>query len=889
MTVPLLGTKLFLPRLRAHTVQRDRLVALVDRGLCARLLLVSAPAGFGKTTLVVDRLTATEEKAVAWLSLDPGDDHPTTFWTYVVSALRTAVPHVGTDALALLDDPQPPPLEVVLTTLLNELGRCQEDVVLVLDDYHVVGSLDVHTQLAFLLEHLPPCVHLVLVTRADPALPLARLRAAGELVEIRAADLRFSEEETATYLAGAMSLNLSPADVSALGERTEGWIAALQLAALSMSGREDPGAFIAQFAGDDRYLVDYLVEEVLQRLPDEVHDFLLRTSVLDRLSGPLCDALVGTSDGRATLEALERANLFLIPLDDRRRWYRYHHLFADVLRARLHEQRPGLVPELHQRASAWFAENGDRSEAIRHARSAGEVERVADLIELEMRAMRRHRREPLLRRWLEDLPADVLRARPVLANGLAGCMLSTGTVDGVEGWLDVADSWLDGDLMPGEGAVVVDPDEVPRLAADVLVHRSGLALVRGDVTGSTALAKEAAARATAEDRLTMGATSALIGLAAWASGDLDTAHASYAACLPHFDALDHVADFMGCSLGLADIQVAQGRPRAALRTVEAALALAQRQEGVVRGIADMLIARAALQVELGDHETALRGLQRAREMGNHAGLPQSPYRCRVAMAHVREVQGDVDTSLLKLDEAIALYNGEFSPNARPVPARRARVALRHGRLADALSWADASEVAPDVEPSYLREYELVTLAKVLAATGRCHDALDLLARVRAAATHRAGSMIDVCTAQALVLDADGDREAAVASLEVALRLAEPEGFVRQFLDEGPAMAVLLHAVATSSAAAAYARALLGQGSPARDAPAHSVQRMVDPLSARELEILRLLASELTGPDMARHLVVSLNTVRTHIKNVYVKLGVNSRMGAVRRAHELELL
>ncbi|GAA1915572.1 LuxR C-terminal-related transcriptional regulator [Nocardioides marmoribigeumensis] len=896
MAVPLLGTKLFLPRPRAQLVPRARLAEQVDRGLGARLLLVSAPAGFGKTTMVVDRLRAATQPprsaAVAWLSLDPGDEDPATFWTYVVSALRTAVPNLGSDALALLADPHPPPLEVVLTTVLNELGHGEGDVVLVLDDYHVVGSLEVHTQLAFLLDHAPDRLHLVLVTRADPPLPLARLRASGDLVEIRAADLRFSEDETAAYLTGPMGLSLSPADVATLEARTEGWIAALQLAALSMTGREDPGAFIADFAGDDRYLVDYLVEEVLARQPSDTHDFLLRSSVLDRLSGPLCDAVVGTSGARATLEGLDRANLFLVPLDDRRQWYRYHHLFADVLRARLLELEPDVVPSLHQRASTWFEANRDRAQAIRHARLAGDVERVADLIELEMPALRRDRKDRTLRQWLEELPPDVVRSRPALANGLGGSMLITGAVAGVEAWLDAAEAWLDPspDRVVKEGAVVVDRSELPRLPAWIMLHRSGHALAHGDLPGSTALAHKTIDLAPADDHIARGGASAIIGLAAWAVGDLEVAHDRYAACLPHFEAAGHVADVMGCSLGLADIQVAQGRPRSALRTVEAAIALATRQDGVVRGIADMHIARAALQVELGDPETARRGLNLARELGDHAGLPQSPYRCRVAMAHVLEAGGDVDAALAKLDEAIALYNGDFSPNARPVPARRARVALRHQRLSEVEPWLATTDLTLADEPSYLREHELVTLAQATAATdpARLDEALALLARLREAAADRPGSLLDICVAQALLLDAAGDRTAALSALEMALRIAEPEGHVRVFVDEGPAMARLLEAVPSGSPFTTYARSLRG-AAPGRAPGTVPAQRLVDPLSARELDILRLLASELTGPQMARHLVVSLNTVRTHTKNVYLKLGVNSRMAAVRRARELDLL
>jgi LuxR family maltose regulon positive regulatory protein len=895
MTVPLLGTKLFLPRPRAQLVPRERLTALVDRGLDARLLLVSAPAGFGKTTLVVGRLQAATQPpraaAVAWLSLDPGDDDPATFWTYVVSALRTAVPNVGTDALALLSDPHPPPLEVVLTTLLNELGHGEGEVILVLDDYHVVGSLHIHTQLAFLIDHLPPRVHLVLVTRSDPALPLARLRASGELVEIRAADLRFTQDETAAYLTGAMGLTLSEDEVSALEGRTEGWIAALQLAALSMSGRADPGAFIAEFAGDDRYLVDYLVEEVLQRQPPELHEFLLRTSVIDRLSGPLCDAVVGTTGARATLEQLDRANLFLVPLDDRRQWYRYHHLFADVLRARLREQEPDLVPELHRRAGAWFVANGDRGQAIQHARSAGDAERMADLVELEMPALRRDRKDPVLRRWLEELPEELVRSRPALANALGGSLLITGMVTRVEEWLDVAEDWLDPspDRVVKEGAVVVDRSELPRLPSWIMLHRSGHALARGDLAGSTALAHKTIELAPKDDHIARGGASAIIGLSAWAVGDLELAHSSYAACLPHFEAAGHVADVLGCSLGLADIQVAQGRLRAATRTLEAARVLAEEQDEVVRGIADMHIALAALQVEMGDHETARQGLQVARELGDHSGLAQSPYRCRVAMAHVLEADGDVDRALAKLDEAIALYNGDFSPDARPVQARRARLALRHGRRAEAERWVATTDLSLAGKPSYLREYELVTLALTEHGT-HSREALDLLARLRDGARDRPGSLIDICTAQALLLDASGDRTGALEALQVALGLAGPEGYARQFLDQGPPMVKLLRKVPAGSPAAEHAERLLAAGGrPESDLVPTQTQRLVGPLSPRELEILRLLSSELTGPEMARHLVVSLNTVRTHQKNVYLKLGVNSRMAALRRARELDLL
>ena len=427
---PLLETKLYVPRSRRGLVPRPRLSERLDRGTALKLTLVSAPAGFGKTTLLTEWLAAgpsgpAGERLAAWLSLDRADNDPASFWIYVIAALRTVASGAGESALALLHAAQPPPVETVLTVLLNDLAAVAGDIVLVLDDYHVIDARDVQDEMAFLLDHLPPRLHVVIASRADPALPLARLRARGELVDIRAAELRFTPDEAAAYLNEMMGLQLTARDVAALEGRTEGWIAALQLAALSLQGRDDVAGFIAGFAGDDRYVVDYLAEEVLQRQPDRVQAFLLQTSILGRLSGPLCDAVTGQGGGKAMLAALDRGNLFLIPLDDRRRWYRYHHLFADVLRARLLDEQPGQVPGLHRRASAWYQQNGEPSAAIGHALAAGDFGRAADLVELAIPAMRRSRQEATLRGWLKTLPDEVVRVRPVLSVGLAG---------GVAGW-----------------------------------------------------------------------------------------------------------------------------------------------------------------------------------------------------------------------------------------------------------------------------------------------------------------------------------------------------------------------------------------------------------------------------------------------------------------------
>jgi LuxR family maltose regulon positive regulatory protein len=897
---PLLETKLFLPARRPGLVSRPRLTARLDRGLASKLLLVSAPAGFGKTTLLSEWLSpgAGHTPTPAWLSLDRNDNHPATFWTYVIQALRTVTPGIGASSLALLHD-APPPARLLLTTLINELNASDHDTLLLLDDYHVIESPEIHEGIGFLLEHLPPRLHLVLVGRADPALPLARLRARGELVEVRAADLRFTADEAAVYLNDAMGLGLTTADVTALEARTEGWIAALQLAALSLDGRSDASGFIAGFAGDDRYVVDYLVEEVLNRQPQHVQDFLLRTSILERMSGPLCDALTGQPGGRSTLEALDRKNLFLVPLDDNRQWYRYHHLFADVLQARLLDERPEQVPVLHRAASDWLGQQGHHPAAINHAMAGQDFARAADLVELELSVLRRDRREAPLRAWLELLPDDVLRVRPVLCNGLGGSRLSTGTMEGVEDRLDDAQRWLD--LSPADavasGMVVVNEEEFRRLPAGVAIHRAGLALGRGDVTAAAAFARQAMDAALADDHLARGAASALGGLAAWATGDLELAQESYAACLVEFDQIGHVSDLFGCSIALADIQLARGRLREARVTFDRALALASGHDGaVLRGTADMHVGLAALYVELDDLVAAREQLARSADLGEHAGLPQNPYRWRVTMARVLQAEGDQAAALARLDEAVRVYVGDFSPDVRPVPALVARAWLGQGRLDEALDWVSRRGLSVTDDLSYLRECEHLTLAKVLMAQhvrGVDPDALDravdLLERLALAAEggRRFGSLIEIQATKAVAHHLRADRPAALSALEVALGLAQPEGHVRTFVEQGAPMMTLLTAAAAQGNAPRYARRLLacfGTG-PALPGGAD----LVEPLSDRERDVLRMLGTELSGPEIARELVVSLNTVRSHTKSIYAKLGVNSRRSAVSRARELDLL
>ena len=579
MVGPLLETKLHVPRWRRGLVARPRLSERLSRGAESALTLVSAPAGFGKTTLLAEWLAAApaDGRSVAWLSLDRRDNDPALFWTYLVAALKTAAPGAGAGALSLLQPPQPPN-EAGLVALLNDLDAISNDVVLVLDDYHVVEARDVQDGMAFLLDHLPPQIHLVIGSRADPALPLARLRGRGELVEIRAAELRFTPGEAAVYLNEMMGLQLTAADVAALEGRTEGWIAALQLAALSLQGREDVAAFIDGFAGDDRYIVDFLAEEVLQRQPGHVQQFLLQTSILDRLSGPLCDAVTGQDGSKAKLAALERGNLFLVPLDDRRQWYRYHQLFADVLHARLRDEQPDDVPGLHRRASGWYERNDEPSEAIRHALAGGDFERAADLVELAIPAMLRSRQEAAVLGWLERLPDEVVRVRPVLSVGFAGALLAGGEFEGVEARLQDAERWLNtatgsgtGPQAPPAEMVVVDDEGFGSLPVMIELYRAALALARGDGPGTVRHARRALELSPADDHLGRASAAALMGLASWASGDLEAGHSAYAECMAGLRRAGHIADTFGCAIALADIRRTQGRLGEAMRTYEQAL------------------------------------------------------------------------------------------------------------------------------------------------------------------------------------------------------------------------------------------------------------------------------------------------------------------------------
>lgn len=613
-----LGTKLHPPSPRRRLVQRARITDQLRAGAIegARLVLVAAPAGFGKTTLLAQWLAAADrsQRRVAWLALDPGDADLRLFLTHLVAAIQTVEPEVGVDALSLLEGGGPTPPDAVLVSLINDLDVLAGPTVVALDDYHAIDTAAVHEAVTFLLENLPPRVTLAMSTRADPPLPLSRLRARGELVEVRAADLRFTTEEAEVFLNEVMGLHLEPALVAALEARTEGWAAGLQLAALSArthagaaDGSGDVAGFVQAFSGSHRFVLDYLVEEVLSRQPDEVRAFLLDTSVLDELTGGLCDALTGRSDGQLMLETLERENLFLVPLDDERRWYRYHHLFADVLHARLIDERPDEVADLHLRASAWFKAHDDTAQAISHALAGGDTGRAADLMELAMPTMRRERREADLARWVRALPDVVVQSRPVLAVAFVGALAQALKFDTIPERLDYVEDLVrspDGGWpeQPPPHVIVVDHDNYRSLPAHISMYRAAVALTQADLDGTIRHAKQSLALAPPQDPLARSAAGALAGLASWSSGDLAGAHAAYTESVAGLTSAGFLTDVLGCTVTLGDIRRTQGQLTAAIRTYQQALDLTEVSPGSapLRGTADMHVGLAGVLLERND-------------------------------------------------------------------------------------------------------------------------------------------------------------------------------------------------------------------------------------------------------------------------------------------------
>jgi LuxR family maltose regulon positive regulatory protein len=931
---PILTTKLYVPRPRDAHVARPQLLARLAAGMRGPLTLIAAPAGFGKTTLLADLLaTRTENPGlrtestklspqssflstrVAWLSLDTGDNDPAVFLRYLIAALqRASTSMVGTMALILMDSPQPPPLPVLLTTLINDLAATLQPVLLVLDDYHVIATPAIHEALIFMLDHLPSTLHLVIASREDPPLPLARLRGRGQLTELRGADLRFTPDEVAAFLRDMMKLDVSADEVAALATRTEGWIAGLQLAALAMQNHADRNSFVGAFTGSNRFVVDYLASEVLDQLPIELRTFMLHTSILNRMCGPLCDAVLDerrkTEDESSTsfvlrpssfvLEELERANLFLIPLDEERRWYRYHQLFAEVLRERLARSLHGAqVADLHRRASIWFEQQELAGEAIQHGLAARDFERTADLIERIATAMALEGQDVTLGSWLAKLPEDLFGKRPYLALARASVANLTSDYAAVEA-----------NLQQAEASVAEwDTQQAVAVHREVAAHRAVVSSMRGDPR-AIELGRMALAQLPERHPL-RNVVVAGLSYAYFYAGNLTAANQ----ILQEAQALQYIQHsriVIGASLValLAMVRRAQGRLREVVQLSTQVL------DSTTHGDRTMPLSGAFLaylllgltQCEQNDLDAAEHTLTQCAKLAGEYQVTTYEILAQFYLGQVRCARGDLAGALQFVEQAEAAGAYYLSPlNLREFEGYRAMLWLKQGNLPSATRWAEHYEHAGDsARPQFTAyDYDRFALAQTYMAQGQSDAAYTAVARLLhdAEATNHGRFVIWALVLQALILQAQGDTAAALGPLERALALAEPEGYVRVFVDEGARMAALLAQVAHGQAPVAqYAAKLLatfprteGQGLRTEwNTSGDSVlspqsSALVEPLSARELEVLRLLAEGQDNAEIARTLVVAVSTIKSHINHIFSKLGVGNRLEAVLRARRLDLL
>ena len=889
MSNALLTTKLYFPPPRPSLVPRPRLIKRLQVGLQTPLTLISASAGSGKTTVLSQwRLGPGSGTPAAWLSLDPADNDPARFLQYLSAALDTLEPGLEEEARALLQSAEPPNGEAVLTLIINHLSGLQEDAILALDDLHLIDNPVIHNALAFLLEHLPPRLHLVLLSRADPPLPLARLRARGQMVEIRSADLRFSVEECAQFLNQTMELDLIGEQVSALEKRTEGWIAGLQLAALSMRGREDVDGFVSAFTGSNYYIVDYLAEEVLARQPEPLCQFLLKTSILDRMTGPLCDALTGEQDGEEFLKQLERANLFVIPLDDEHRWFRYHHLFSDLLHNRLLQSHSDMVAELQIKASAWFEANGSPDEAIMHALKAEDFERASRLICHDNLNVIYSRSLSSLNQWLGAFPEAFLRANPFLCIIKSHLLYVADRRQEIDPYISSAEEALAGALESGR--VVKDSFEYQDLYADVYSFKAVSARLKNDLDSALEFAQRAVQVAPADSRGRVFALGMLYAIHEL-RGDFHSAAEICREVIACARTVDYPSMDMSTAQELASLLRFQGKLHQAAQVLREALEYAE-AHGQARifyagmlhiGLADTLYEWNFLDEMESEVKTSLA---LCRQGGKSVLVAFS----LVTQAKLRHAQGDLPGALESLAECDRDYPSFYGSNT----TLRQRWQAEQGDLTGLDEWV--SQVNLDVEEKipYGRLFQLTQAARMLYALDRCEEALQVLDKI-IPYTQKEGYwdvVIHMLVLQAAVWAKRMNDSSALDCLEKALALAEPEGYIRVFLEHGQPLQRLIQLFKERHGDSEFVRRLLAAFETRRKrepGPAPAAQALIEPLSGRELEVLKLLAQGYPDKKIAETLVIARETVHKHLKNIYEKLDVHSRTEAIARGRELKLL
>lgn len=903
MSEPLLTTKLHIPPVPPGLVRRPHLVARLDAGLGCKLTLISAPAGFGKTTLLSEWVRSHESgihKArprFAWLSVDRDDNDRDRFWTYFIAALEPILADFSKSCLAMLKTRKVPSIRAVLARLINQMAEKPQVFVLVLDDYHEITTRSVHEDLAFLIDHLPPQGHLAIATRNDPPLPLSRLRGRGQLNELRTTDLRFTISEVTAFFNEVMALGLSHDNIKVMESRTEGWIASLRMAALSMQGRTDIHEFVKSFNGTHRHIKDYLMEEVVQRQEASVQSFLMQTSILDRLSASLCNAVTGQDDGQKKLKHLEHANLVL-PLDDNRTWFRYHRLFADLLHGRLARVQPDLPPALHRRASEWFEREGLTSEAIHHALAAKDFDHAADLIESVALPLMSAGRLPALRIWLSKLPMEMIRSRPWLCISLASVNLTHGQLDVVDPLLDTAES-----LLPcGQTDGVAEPATVHlRARIHLGTLRAWLACQRGDTAGSIRLCHQTLQQVQDDEYTVLCTLTFLLGVTHWLRGELTKAtHYLDQAILCGQETGDSFNTLVAMG-HLADIQAKQGHLHQAAETCRKAVSLGAEWGGgeplPATAYAHICLAYALYQWN--EIDEAVRYVTKGIELGRQ-GLPITIGGMVIPdLAALSRLTGQATA----VAEAFNKVNGIVSASnnimmiSRMADAWRAQLSLATGDIREAELWASLRK-SPGVDlhqvPDFVLEFEYLTLVRLHIARGKLDDLPELLERLRERAEEhgRMGTVIEILILQSITLRAQGRLDQALSKLERAISLAEPEGYVRIFVDEGQPMAELLRHATSRGIRPRYTGKLLALFGVSRRKDTLSTRTAMSPvelLSQRELEVLQLLAAGKSNRQIADELVVVTGTVKAHLLNIYGKLDVHSRTQAVARSRQLGLL